>query len=62
MIRVRHATVDDAPRIAEIHVRTWQSAYRGQLPGVFLDGLEPAQREPGWKRTIAESPSNVVVL
>jgi GNAT superfamily N-acetyltransferase len=41
---VRPAGVDDAARIAEIHVRSWQVAYQGLMPQDYLDGLDPAQR------------------
>lgn len=62
MIRVRPAVADDARGIAGIHVRTWQSAYRGHLPDRYLDGLEPSQREPMWTRAIAEHRPDTVTL
>lgn len=43
---IRRATLQDAGRIAEIHVRSWQGGYRGLLPQDYLDGLDPAQRLP----------------
>jgi GNAT superfamily N-acetyltransferase len=36
--------------IAIAHVRSWQAAYRGLVPQDYLDGLDPAQRLPGWVR------------
>lgn len=48
---VRPASLDDARRIAEVHVASWQSAYRGILPDTFLDGLsveEWAERRRQW--------------
>jgi GNAT superfamily N-acetyltransferase len=36
---IRQAVVADAPSIAEVHVRSWQWAYRGQLPDEFLDRM-----------------------
>lgn len=36
---VRKATSEDAPAIAKIHVETWQSVYRGQMPDSLLDNL-----------------------
>jgi GNAT superfamily N-acetyltransferase len=36
---IRQATPADAPALAEVHVRSWQWAYRGQLPDEYLDGL-----------------------
>ncbi|MER6578988.1 hypothetical protein [Nonomuraea sp. NPDC001023] len=52
-MRIRKATPADAQAIAEIHVRSWQAAYRGLLPQDHLDGLDPAARRPGWERLLA---------
>ena len=36
---VRRARLEDAARIAVIHVRSWQTAGQEMMPQVFLDGL-----------------------
>lgn len=54
-MRVRRAGPEDAERIAEIHVRSWQHGYRGLLPDAVLDALTPALRLPQW-RTILGRP------
>lgn len=36
---MRRAVLADARALAELHVRAWQWAYRGQLPDTFLDSL-----------------------
>jgi GNAT superfamily N-acetyltransferase len=41
---LREAVPDDAAAIADVHVRSWQAAYRGLLPEKFLDELRPADR------------------
>jgi ribosomal protein S18 acetylase RimI-like enzyme len=38
-VKIRPATIDDAPAIAEVHVRSWQWAYRGQIPDDYLDRM-----------------------
>lgn len=38
-LNIRSATLADAPTLAEVHVRSWQWAYRGQLPDAYLDRL-----------------------
>jgi ribosomal protein S18 acetylase RimI-like enzyme len=38
-VQIRPATLDDARALAEIHVRSWQWAYRGQLPDDYLDRM-----------------------
>lgn len=61
---MRPATVDDAGPIAVVHVRTWRQAYRGQVPQEYLDQLDPAQREHGWREWIQQdrAPAGVLVL
>ena len=53
-VSIRPAELDDAPAIAEIHVRAWQGAYRGQIPDEILDGLSVEHREQGWRRQLSE--------
>ena len=36
---IRHATLEDAARLAEIHIASWQAAYQDLLPADFLAGL-----------------------
>ena len=43
-VRVQRATLDDVPDVARIHVRSWQRAYRGQMPDSVLDSLDVEQR------------------
>jgi len=40
-----------------VHIRTWQSAYRGQLPDAYLDGLndELEARTARWQGWIADA-------
>lgn len=59
---IRTATPADASRIADIHVRAWQSAYRGLLPDDALDGMRPDQRLPMWSRILSHSNSRTRVL
>lgn len=61
---IRPAAVNDAEAIATVHVRTWQSAYRGQLPDDYLDGLsrELPARTAMWRTEIStpRSPKHEV--
>ncbi len=54
MVTIRRGTINDAARIAETHVRSWQSAYRGLIPQDYLDSLDPAQRL-AWRQQILAS-------
>ena len=51
---IRDARAGDADRIAEVHVRSWQAAYRGLIDQSVLDELSVDERAEGWRRIIAE--------
>lgn len=36
---IRPAIVEDAPAIAELHIRSWQWAYRGLIEDAYLDSM-----------------------
>jgi GNAT superfamily N-acetyltransferase len=48
---IRPATLEDAARLAEIHIASWQAAYRDLLPADFLAGLseERESRTAQWQ-------------
>ena len=43
-VELRDARRGDEPAVAEVHVRSWQEAYRELMPAEFLDGLDPRDR------------------
>jgi ribosomal protein S18 acetylase RimI-like enzyme len=49
---IRPAEPGDAEQLALIHVRSWQTAYQGQVPQDYLDGLDPAERAGRWRRIL----------
>ena len=51
-ITTRPATPADAAAIAEIHVRAWQTAYRGMMDDAFLDALSVEQRVAQWRERL----------
>jgi ribosomal protein S18 acetylase RimI-like enzyme len=61
---VRPPTLADAERIADLHVRSWQVAYRGLLSDRYLDGLsfETASRTEQWRLRIAQPESVTLVV
>jgi GNAT superfamily N-acetyltransferase len=60
---VRPATLADAEGVGKVHVRSWQSAYRGKMLQELLDGLDPAGRAQVWRRIMEETePSRGGVL
>jgi GNAT superfamily N-acetyltransferase len=52
-MHIRPAQPTDAAAIAEVHVRSWQDAYRGLLPQDYLDKLDVGRRRAGWDRILA---------
>lgn len=45
---LRAGTVADAELIANLHTRSWASAYRSMLPDTYLDDIAPAERHALW--------------
>ena len=57
-VAIREATAADARAIAAVHVRSWQAAYRGELPDAYLDGLSVDERESQWIERLRASRSD----
>jgi ribosomal protein S18 acetylase RimI-like enzyme len=58
---IRRATPNDARAIAEVHVKSWQAAYRGLLPDDFLRNLSVERREEQWRRGL-QNPEQVLLV
>ena len=43
-VRLREARRGDELAVAELHVRSWQEAYRELMPAEFLAALDPRER------------------
>ncbi len=56
-MRIRSAEPSDAMEVANVHVRSWQAAYRGLLPDVYLDVLRAEDRSGRYDFTTTD-PSN----
>ena len=46
--------MEDAADIARVQVRSWQTAYQGQVPDEFLNGLSVAARTDAWATVLPE--------
>ncbi len=53
-LQIRPAQVADAEGIASVHVKTWQHAYRGQIPDDYLDGMSIERRTARWRELLAD--------
>lgn len=60
---IRPAIPTDAARIASVHVRSWQQAYRELFPADYLSSLDLTlpQREHHWTQAIKAGELNVFV-
>ena len=59
---VRLARADDAPAIAEVHVASWRTTYKGIFPDPLLDSLSVDKREQSWRETLALPEPNSVTF
>jgi ribosomal protein S18 acetylase RimI-like enzyme len=58
---VRHATPRDAKAIAEIHVATWQAAYKDLMPEEYLSKISVEKRLAYWREAIEFSEPQLLV-
>ena len=56
-IIIREAVVADAPAMASIHVRTWQSAYADIMPADFLMTLSEEKSTAFWIQELSNGRS-----
>jgi len=49
-VEIRTAGRADIPLIADLHVRSWQDAYRGMLPEQFLQSTVPSELAGHWNQ------------
>ena len=60
-VKIRAATDNDIQAIAEIHVLSFQTAYRGIVPDEFLNAINVDNRVHGWRSTYDKYPRNLTV-
>ena len=63
-VRYRRAVVADAPRLADIHIRTLLVTYRGIDPQEWLDSLRDQlrEREERWRSRLTERTNEPVIV
>lgn len=63
MVIIRPATLEDAPSIAVVHVKSWQSTYRGIIDGDYLAALSLSQRAATWTARLKDlHPPNFTLV
>jgi ribosomal protein S18 acetylase RimI-like enzyme len=58
----REAQLKDAAEIAKVQVKTWQTAYKGQLPEAYLNSLSIEQRKVRWQKILEKPEDNAYNL
>jgi GNAT superfamily N-acetyltransferase len=58
---VRPATPRDAKAIAEIHVATWQAAYKDVMPEDYISKMTVEKRQAYWREAIEFSEPQLLV-
>jgi GNAT superfamily N-acetyltransferase len=62
VVRIRRATVQDAPALGRLNLRVVQAAYGGQMPDEHLDGPRPEEQAAGWERGLSRDRDQDPVL
>jgi len=52
-MNIRRAQVNDAPKLAQVHVDSWQVAYRSLVPDSFLQGFTYQKRENAFRQALS---------
>ncbi|MBE9051857.1 GNAT family N-acetyltransferase [Nostocales cyanobacterium LEGE 11386] len=52
---LREAHFNDVTRIAQIHIDTWRTTYRGIIPEDYLAQLSYKKREQGWQQILSQA-------
>ena len=58
---IEPAASQDCRSVAEVHVESWQHAYRGILPEPYLASLSVAERESTWRRMVERDSSHLLL-
>ena len=61
VLEIRNADPSDLSSVAEIHVASWQAAYRGIISDEILDSLSVKERQQTWKEWIRLPGSELFV-
>jgi ribosomal protein S18 acetylase RimI-like enzyme len=54
MATIRIATIEDAPRLASMHIASWRETYTGILPDAMLSALSVEGRAAMWGRMLRD--------
>jgi GNAT superfamily N-acetyltransferase len=58
---IRPATPDDAAGIAEVHVASWRTSYRGIVDDAYLASLDVTAQTARWTKRLAQPAQHILV-
>ncbi|MGV2685922.1 GNAT family N-acetyltransferase, partial [Clostridium perfringens] len=61
-MHIRHANEHDVAGIANVHVNSWKTTYKGIVDDSFLENLCAADRIEGWRWKLANMPEDEQLL
>ena len=61
-INFQLATLEDAPEIAKLHIKNWQSSYRGSWSDDFLDNIAPQKQLDIWTNRLSQPKENQHII
>ena len=61
MLRIRPASLADAPALARVHVASWRAAYHGLMPDAVLAGLSEETFTENWQRRLTQMPRSTLL-
>ncbi|SMF82677.1 L-amino acid N-acyltransferase YncA [Paenibacillus uliginis N3/975] len=59
---IRQATAADAEGIAQVHVNSWKTTYKGIVSEDYLDALTVESRLEGWKWRLENPSADIEIL
>ncbi|WP_199880652.1 GNAT family N-acetyltransferase [Bacillus massiliglaciei] len=51
-MQIRKASFSDISSLAEVHIRSWQTTYKGIIPDRYLSAMNKKNREKSWERNL----------
>lgn len=61
-MNIRQATAADAEGIAQVHVNSWRTTYKGIVSEDYLDALTVESRLEGWKWRLENPSADIEIL
>lgn len=61
-MQIREATLEDAERIAWVHLESWKATYPGIIPQAYIDGLKAEDGAARWRERLTEENGPIVFV